>query len=78
MGEIMATCKWCGGSGRDSDGSKCQVCYGHGSRIVISDENNKPVTCAWCKGSAKEPSSENMKCQVCYGVGWAGIVLPKK
>lgn len=77
MSEIMAICKWCDGSGRESDGSKCKVCHGHGSRMVIPDENNKPIICAWCKGTGREPKLENKTCVVCHGVGWAGTVLHK-
>lgn len=77
MAEILAVCKWCNGSGREPNGTPCKVCHGNGSRIVIPDENNKPIMCAWCKGTGREPNFENKPCKVCHGVDWAGRVLPK-
>jgi DnaJ-class molecular chaperone len=62
-----APCAWCKATGRHpfSLFTRCDVCHGQGSTLVIEPHRK----CAWCGGSGRKLAL--FKCSACNGSGWA-------
>lgn len=63
----LATCRWCGGDGKNFHLIPCRACKGNGS-ILAPKPHRK---CAWCRGTGREPLGGFLRCRVCDGTGWA-------